>query len=77
MSLVVQSVRVNKSIPKIEANKVVKKMGYKATRPDKIKNPQYKNYHSYRQVDPNKFKKGSFRIKKISPTVLMVFGVLK
>lgn len=77
MSLVVQSIRVNKSIPKMEANKIVKKMGYKNTPPDKIKNPQYKNFHSYRQMNPNKFKKGSFRIKKISPTVLLVLGVLK
>ena len=50
-------------------------MGYKVT-PISPNNPQYKNYHSYRQRDPKLFRKGSFRMKKINPNVLLVLGSL-
>ena len=71
----IQSIRVSKDVPLAEAKKIVRKMGYRVS--GISPNPQYKNFHSYRQMNPNKFKKGSFRIKKISPTVLLVLGVLK
>tara|TARA_S200002703_G_scaffold65493_2_gene56586 strand:+ start:18868 stop:19095 length:228 start_codon:yes stop_codon:yes gene_type:complete len=73
--LSVQTVRVSRKIPKMEANQIVKKMGYKVT-PVGINNPQYKNYHSYRQLSPSKFKKGSFRVKKINSNVFLVLGNL-
>ena len=75
MVLKVQSIRVSKKIPKLEANQIVKKMGYKVT-PVSKNNPQYKNYHSYRQLDPNLFQKNSFRIKKINQDVFLVLGVV-
>ena len=57
----VQSIRVSKKVSKKEADEIVKKLGYKIN----VKpNPQYKNFHSYRQIQPEKFKKGSFRVKK-------------
>ena len=61
MALTVQSVRISKKLTKKQADAEVKKMGYKLyVKP----NPQYKNFHSYRQIQPNKFKQDSFRIKK-------------
>lgn len=73
MVLTVQSVRINKKISKKEANEKVKKMGYKlGVKP----NPQYKNYHSYRQIQPDKFKKNSFRVKK-QGDMLLILGELK
>lgn len=76
MKLTIQSVRINKKIPKAEANAMIKKMGYKVTPPDKKNNPQYTNFHSYRQLDPRKFVPKSFRIKKQGDT-LFVLGFLK
>tara|TARA_Y100000114_G_scaffold124521_1_gene120345 strand:- start:412 stop:636 length:225 start_codon:yes stop_codon:yes gene_type:complete len=74
MVLTVQSVRISKKLTKKQADEEVKKMGYKlGVKP----NPQYKNYHSYRQIQPQKFKDGSFRIKKLSADKLLVLGVLK
>ena len=73
MVLTVQSVRINKKISKKEADEKVKKMGYKiGVKP----NPQYKNFHSYRQIQPEKFKKGSFRVKK-KGDMLLILGELK
>ena len=76
MTLTIQSIRVRNTISRSDANKIIKKLGYNVT-PINKNNPQYKNYHSYRQKDPKLFKKGSFRIKKISPNILMVLGNLK
>lgn len=76
MVLVVQSVRISNKIPKQEADKMVRKMGYKPTPISKNNNPQYKNYHSYRQIDPKKFKKNTFRIKRINPSTFFVLGHL-
>ena len=46
MTLEVQTIRVSKTIPKKQADLMVKKMGFKLN----VKpNPQYKNFHSYRQ----------------------------
>jgi hypothetical protein len=75
MKLTIQSVRINKKIPKTEANRMIKEMGYKVTPPDKKNNPQYSNYHSYRQLDPNRFVPNSFRIKKLGD-ILFVLGLL-
>jgi len=70
----VQTIRVSRVIPKKEADLMVKKMGFKLN----VKpNPQYKNYHSYRQIQPSKFIKGSFRVKKINKNVFMIVGKLK
>jgi hypothetical protein len=58
----VQAIRVNKLISKKEADLMVKKLGFKTN----IKpNPQYKNYHSYRQIQPKEFIKDSFRMKTL------------
>ena len=76
MKLSVQSVRISKKINKKDANEKVIKMGYKATPPDPKKNPQYKNFHSYRQIDPSKFVPNSFRVKKQGDT-LLILGFLK
>ena len=58
----VQSIRINKLISKKEADEIVKKLGFKTN----VKpNPQYKNYHSYRQIQPKEFKKDSFRMKTL------------
>mgnify|MGYP003133209249 CR=1 FL=1 len=58
----VQAIRVNKLIPKKEADLMVKKLGFKTN----IKpNPQYKNFHSYRQIQPKEFIKDSFRMKTL------------
>ena len=74
MVLKVQSVRIRNNISRTEANKIIKKMGYKVT-PISANNPQYKNFHSYRQINPNKFKKGSFRIKKLTKDLFLVLGL--
>ena len=73
--LKVQSVRVSKKFSKKKADEIVRKMGYKVT-PVNKNNPQYKNYHSYRQVEPKKFKKDSFRVRKLDSDVLHGLGSL-
>lgn len=77
MVLKVQSVRIRNNVSRREANKIVRRMFplYKVT-PISKNNPQYKNFHSYRQKDPKEFKKGSFRIKKVTPDILLVLGDL-
>ena len=70
----VQTIRISKDIPKRQANSIIKKMGFKIN----VKpNPQYKNFHSYRQIQPNKFIKDSFRVKKINKDMFMIVGKLK
>ncbi len=74
MTLVVQSVRISKRLSKKEADQVAKKMKIKLN----VKpNPQYKNFHAYRQIQPEKFKKGSYRMKKLNKDVMLVLGELK
>ena len=53
MVLKVQSVRIRNNVSRREANKIVRRMFplYKVT-PISKNNPQYKNFHSYRQKDP-------------------------
>ena len=56
----IQAIRINKIVPKDQADKMVKDLGFKTN----VKpNPQYKNFHSYRQIQPKEFKKDSFRVK--------------
>lgn len=70
----VQTIRVSKSVPKKEADMIVKKMGFKLN----VKpNPQYKNFHSYRQIQPERFIKSSFRVKPIKKGIYMIVGKLK
>lgn len=70
----VQTIRISRDIPKKEADAIVKKMGLKlGVKP----NPQYKNYHSYRQIQPEKFIKSSFRVKLIKKGIFMIVGKLK
>lgn len=70
----VQTIRVTKTIPKKEADAIVKKMGFKLN----VKpNPQYKNFHSYRQMQPERFIKSSFRVKPIKKGIYMIVGKLK
>ena len=70
----VQTIRISRDIPKKEADAIVKKMGFKlGVKP----NPQYKNYHSYRQIQPEKFIKSSFRVKRIKKGIFMIVGKLK
>jgi len=58
----IQAIRINKIIPKKEADEMVRQMGFKTN----VKpNPQYKNYHSYRQIQPKEFIKDSFRMKTL------------
>ena len=53
---------------------MVKKMGFKLN----VKpNPQYKNFHSYRQIQPSRFVRNSFRAKKINKDMFMILGKLK
>ena len=75
----VQTIRISKDISKREANSIIKKMGYKVTPPNSKSNPQYTNYHSYRQRPPSAFENKSFRTKEIkkSPHIFMILGKLK
>lgn len=74
MALSIQSVRISKKLSKKEADEIAKKMKLKM---DVKPNPQYKNYHAYRQIQPEKFKKGSYRMKKLNNNVMLVLGELK
>jgi len=69
-----QSIRVRNDIPLAQAKEMVRKKGYKPS--GVTPNPQYKNYHSFRQRQPKEFKPGSFRTKKINQ-FLYVYGELK
>ena len=64
MTLTIQSIRVRNTISRSDANKIIKKLGYNVT-PINKNNPQYKNYHSYRQIQPKEFIKDSFRMKTL------------
>lgn len=72
----VQTIRVAKTVSKKEATEIVKKLGYKTN----IKpNPQYLNFHSFRQIQPNKFIKDSFKYKELkkNPKIFLIIGKLK
>ena len=58
MSSTIQSVRFKKSkYTYDEAKEAAKNMGFKTS----VKpNPQYKNWHAFRQIQPSKFDKNSF-----------------
>ncbi len=70
-----QSIRFDKKIwTKKQATEKVKKLGLKVSvRP----NPQYKNYHSFRQIQPGKFFKTSFRTEKKRGGIILIVGKLK
>ena len=71
----IQSIRVSKDVPLSEAKKIVRHMGYK----DKgvTPNPQYKNFHAFRQKQPKEFKPKTFRTQYINKNTLVVYGELK
>lgn len=72
----IQTVRISKEIPKKQADEIIKKMGLKLN----VKpNPQYKNFHSYRQIQPDKFRKDTFITKIITnkPKIFYIMGLLK
>lgn len=75
-SLVVQAIRLSKNKYKTqkEAKEQAKKMDFKVS----IKpNPQYANFWSFRQIQPEKFVKGSFRTKVVNPNISLIVGRLK
>ena len=77
--MTVQTIRVEKTISKRQADKYVKDKGFKIVPPGP-RNPQYKNFHSYRQRQPSEFVKGSMRTKVLkasNPKVFIIYGKLK
>ena len=73
--MTIQSIRFNKdSWTKPKALSWLKKNNhYTSVRP----NPQYKNYFAFRQIQPEKFIKSSFRTKKLNDGIMMILGKLK
>ena len=73
--MVLQSIRFNKkNWSKKDATENVKKQKLKVS----VKpNPQYKNFHAFRQIQPNKFDKNSFRTEKKNNGIILIFGKLK
>ena len=73
MTFVVQSIRFNKNFWTIkEANEWILKNKYKIV-PFGVKNPQYRNYHSYRQINPIKLV--NIRTRKLySKHMLFIIG---
>lgn len=71
----VQSIRFDKKLfTKKQAQEKAKKLGYKIyIQP----NPQYENFHAFRQIQPEKFIKSSFRTKKLKGGILLILGKLK
>tara|TARA_R110002020_G_scaffold463964_1_gene684293 strand:- start:188 stop:445 length:258 start_codon:yes stop_codon:yes gene_type:complete len=74
----IQSILLEKSYYKTrtKASEWIRKNKFKVTiqpNPNKADNRWFR----YRQVQPNKFKKNSFRIKKMSDRMSLVVGVLK
>lgn len=75
-NLVVQAVRLSKKKFKTQkdAKEQAKKMNFKVSvRP----NPQYANFWSFRQIQPEKFVKSSFRTKVVNPNISLIVGKLK
>lgn len=73
----IQSIRIANTISLKDAKEKVKKMGFKVgVKP----NPQYKNFHSFRQIQPDKFVKNTFRVKVLkssNPRIIAIVGKLK
>ena len=67
-----QSIRFNKTEwTKVKAIDWLRKNNFKTS----VKpNPQYKNYIAFRQVQPEKFYKDSFRTKKLKNGIMMIVG---
>lgn len=71
----IQSIRISKDVPLAEAKKIVRKMGYRVS--GISPNPQYKNFHAFRQKQPKEFKPKTFRTQYINKNTLVVYGELK
>lgn len=70
----VQSVRFRKSKFTLhEAKKIAKDMGFKVS---VSPNPQYLNWRAFRQIQPNKFKPNSFRVKIVNKDIHLIVGDL-
>ena len=72
--ITIQSIRFRKSKFNFnEAKKIAKDMGFKVG----IKpNPQYLNWIAFRQIQPNKFKPNSFRVKIVNKDIYLIVGDL-
>lgn len=70
--LSIQSIRFNKKQYTLqEAKTTAKESGFKVN----VKpNPQYKNWHSFRQRQPSAYDTSSFRIVKPNPDIILVIG---
>jgi len=68
----VQSIRFNKAKYTLqEAKAKAKELKYKVN----VKpNPQYKNFHSFRQRQPSVYDTSTFRIIKPNPDIILVIG---
>jgi len=79
--LTIQSVVINKKIPLEKAEQIVttlnKKPLYLNKKVTEYKAGQTINYWRFRQKAPSKFKKDSFRTKKINENTFFVLGELK
>ena len=74
----IQSVLLNKKYFKNrkEAQRFIRKIKFRPTiNPDP--NPESKNLYRFRQIQPEKFVKNSFRTKKINDVISLVVGKLK
>jgi hypothetical protein len=81
MSYTVQSVVIPKKSYTLEdAEKKVLKLGYKdkytGKRVNQYKAGQTINFWRFRQINPNKFDKDTFRVKKIND-INLIIGILK
>ena len=79
--LIIQSVVINKKIPLEKAEQIVlslnKKPKYLNKSVTEYKAGQTINYFRFRQIAPSKFKKDSFRTKKINENTFFILGELK
>lgn len=79
--LTIQSVVINKKIPLEKAEQIVVSLNkqplYLNKKVTEYKAGQTINYWRFRQKAPSKFKKDSFRTKKINENTFFVLGELK
>jgi len=79
--LIIQSVVINKKIPLEKAEQIVlslnKKPKYLNKSVTEYKAGQTINYFRFRQMPASKFKKDSFRTKKINENTFFILGELK
>lgn len=79
--LTIQSVVINKKIPLEKAEQIVttlnKKPLYLNKKVTEYKAGQTINYWRFRQLPSSKFKKDSFRTKKINDNTFFILGELK